>query len=96
MLLHLVCFKYKAETDQATRALHRERLRALGSLDGVIDLKVGEDVVRNPARSYDTGLCITFRDRAGLDAYASNPKHVPVAQFGAGISEHVVACDFEI
>jgi stress responsive alpha/beta barrel protein len=96
MLLHLVCFKYKAETDQATRALHRERLRALATLDGVVDLKVGEDVVRNPARSYDTGLCMTFHNRAALDAYASNPTHVPVAQFGAGISEHVVACDFEI
>ena len=96
MLLHLVCFKYKAETDQATRVLHIERLRALGSLDGVVDLKVGADVVRNPARSYDTGLCVTFADRAALDAYASNPAHVPVAQFGAGISEHVVACDFEI
>ena len=95
MLLHLVCFKYKADVDQATRADHRQRLQALATLDGVIELKVGEDVVRSP-RSYDTGLSITFPDRAALDAYAKDPRHVPVAQFGAGISEHVVACDFEI
>jgi len=96
MLLHLVCFKYKTSTDAAIRAEHRTRLRGLSALDGIVDLKVGEDVVRNPTRSYDTGLCITFRDRAALDAYAKDPRHVPVAQFGVGISEHIVACDFEI
>jgi len=95
MLLHLVCFKYKAETDEATRTLHRERLLSLRSLDGIIDFKVGADVVRS-ARSYDTGLSITFTDRSALDAYANDPRHVPIAQFGAGLSEHVVACDFEI
>jgi len=26
MLLHLVCFKYKADVDAATRAQHRQRL----------------------------------------------------------------------
>ena len=95
MLLHLVCFKYKPEVDDAARAEHRARLAALRTLDGVIDLKVGEDVVRSP-RSYDTGLAITFPDRAALDAYAKNPTHVPVAQLGVAISEHIVACDFEI
>ena len=95
MLLHLVSFKYKAETDAATRAQHRARLAGLKGLDGVIDLKVGEDVVRSP-RSYDTGLSVTFTDRSALDTYAKDPRHVPIAQFGAGISEHVVSCDFEI
>ncbi len=57
MLMHLVSFKYRADVDAATRASHRERLGALKSLDGVIDLKVGEDVVRSP-RLYDTGLAV--------------------------------------
>lgn len=96
MLLHLVCFKYKPATDEPTRVQHRDRLRALATLDGIVDLKVGPDVVRNPVRSYDTGLCVTFTDRAALDAYATDPRHIPVAQFGVGISEHIVACDFEI
>jgi hypothetical protein len=95
MLLHLVSFKYKADTDAAARAQHRARLAGLKGLDGVIDLKVGEDVVRSP-RSYDTGLAITFPDRAALDAYQTNPLHVPVAQFGVSVSEHIVAVDFEI
>jgi hypothetical protein len=95
MLLHLVCFKYKPEVDQAARAQHRERLATLGSLDGIVSLKVGEDVVRS-ARSYDTGLAITFSNRAALDRYAADPRHVPIAQFGVSISEHIVACDIEI
>jgi stress responsive alpha/beta barrel protein len=95
MLLHIVCFKYKAEVDEATRATHRAQLSSLRTLDGVVDLKVGADVVRSP-RSYDTGLAITFPDRAALDAYQSNHTHVPIAQWGASLSAHVVAVDFEI
>ena len=95
MILHLVCFKYKPDVDAAARDHHRAQLRSLKTLDGVIDLKVGEDVVRSP-RSYDTGLTITFPNLAALEAYAKNPTHVPIAQHGASISEHVVAVDFEI
>ncbi len=95
MLLHLVSFKYKEDVDAATRAQHRQRLGALKGLDGVIDLKVGEDLVRSP-RSYDTGLAITFPNRAALDAYQKNEQHVPVAQFGVSLSDHIVAVDFEI
>lgn len=95
MLLHLVSFKYKADVDAATRAQHRQRLGALKRLDGVIDLKVGEDIVRSP-RSYDTGLAVTFPNRAALDAYQKNDQHVPVAQFGVSLSDHIVAVDFEI
>jgi stress responsive alpha/beta barrel protein len=95
MLLHIVCFKYKADVDQAARADHRGRLAALRTLDGLVDLKVGEDVLR-AARSYDTGLVITFPDRAALDAYQKNERHVPVAQLGVSLSEHIVAVDFEI
>lgn len=94
MLIHIVAFKYRADTSAVQRTQHRERLAALRLLDGVIDLKVGEDIVRSP-RSYDTGLVMTFPDRAALDAYQKNPRHVPVAQFGLSLSEHIVAVDFD-
>jgi hypothetical protein len=55
---------------------------------------VGGDVVRS-ARSYDTGLVVIFPDRAGLDAYATHPRHVPVAQFGPANCVSVIAVDFE-
>ena len=95
MLLHVVCFKYKADVDSAARAQHRDRLASLQSLDGVVDLKVGEDVVGS-ARSYDTALVITFPDRPALDAYQQNDRHVPIARLGVSLSEHIVAVDFEI
>jgi Stress responsive A/B Barrel Domain len=95
MLLHLVCFKYKAETDEATRAQHRERLAALTDVDGVVALKVGADVVRSP-RSFDTGLSVTFPDRTALDAYQAHPRHVPVAQLGMVLCQQIVAVDFEM
>ena len=94
MIVHIVCFKYKPDIDAAARTQHRERLRALSDIDGILDLKVGEDVVRS-SRSYDTGLLISFRDRAALDAYQRHPRHVPVAQFGPANCESVVAVDFE-
>ena len=94
MLTHIVCFKYKAETAESTRQDHRSRLRGLDGIDGVVTLTVGEDVVHSP-RSYDTALVVVFRDRAALDAYQKNPQHLPVAQFGASLSENIVAVDFE-
>jgi hypothetical protein len=95
VILHLVCFKYKPAVDAQARDDHRAQLGSLRLLDGVVDLKVGADVVRSP-RSYDTGLSVTFTNRAALEAYAKDPRHVPIAQHGASISEHVVAVDFEI
>lgn len=94
MIVHVVCFKYKGDIDAPARTQHRERLQALSDLDGIIDLKVGEDLVRS-ARSYDTGLVILFRDRAALDAYQKHPRHIPVAQFGPTSCESVVSVDFQ-
>jgi hypothetical protein len=51
--------------------------------------------VRSP-RSFDTGLAITFPDRAALDAYQTNGRHVPIAQFAVSLCEQIVAVDFEI
>ena len=94
MLTHIVSFKYKADVPDVVRQDHRQRLAGLWSIGGVFELKVGADVVGSP-RSFDTGLVVTFKDRAGLDAYASDPQHVPVAQFGAGLCAQIVAVDFE-
>jgi hypothetical protein len=93
MLTHIVCFKYRSDVPPSTRDDHRARLRGLRGIDGVVKLTVGADVVHSP-RSYDTALVVEFQDRAALDAYQTNPQHVPVAQFGASLSEHIVAVDF--
>ncbi len=93
MLTHIVCFKYKPDTPESARQDHRARLRGLAGLAGVVDLVVGEDIVRSP-RSYDTGLVVVFQDRAGLDAYQRDPQHVPVAQYGVSLCDQIVAVDF--
>lgn len=93
MLTHIVSFKYKPETSEAEREEHRRLLAGLATLTGVLDLKVGPDRVGSP-RSYDTGLIVTFPNRAALDAYQVDPEHVPVAQFGVSICQHIVAVDF--
>jgi Stress responsive A/B Barrel Domain len=94
MIVHMVCFKYKPDFSPESRADHRERLRSLKDLDGIIDLKVGEDVVKSQ-RSYDTGILVLFRDRAALDAYQVHPRHVVVGQLGRDNSDSIVAVDFE-
>lgn len=94
MLTHLVCFKYKADVNEAARRDHRIALQQLAGLEGIVDLRAGEDVVHSP-RSYDTGLIVRFHDRAALDAYQTNPRHVVVAQRGVAMCEQIVAVDFE-
>lgn len=94
MIVHVVCFKYKGDVDAEARTQHRRRLQTLADLDGILDLKVGEDIVRS-ARSYDTALVILFRDRAALDSYQKHPRHIPVAQFGPMSCESVVSVDFQ-
>ena len=94
MVVHIVSFKYKAVASVAERADHRAKLKGIADIDGILDFKVGEDIVGSP-RSYDTGLLVVFRDRAALDSYATNPRHVPVAALGRDLSESIVAVDFE-
>jgi hypothetical protein len=93
VLIHLVSFKYKSGVEEAARQDHRAKLKTLARLPGVIELKVGADIVRS-ARSYDTGLLVRFPDRAALDGYQKNPQHVTVAELGSSLSEHIVAADF--
>lgn len=95
MLTHIVVWKYRADIEQAVRDEHVALLRRLPSvISEVVKFDIGFDVLKLP-RSYDTGLVATFRDRAALDAYTIHPEHITAADFGRGISEHVVSVDFE-
>src|SRR6266851_5597726 len=87
MLTHIVIWKYRADTSQASRKEHVARLRSLSSVvPGIESFSVGFDTLHLP-RSYDTGLVAIFRDRSALDAYTVHPDHVKVAEFGRGISD---------
>ena len=95
MLTHIVVWKYRAETPQATRDEHLARLRSLGSVvPGIESLSVGVDTLHSP-KSYDIGLVGIFRDRAVLDAYTVHPDHVKVVEFGQDITDRMAKVDFE-
>ncbi len=95
MLTHVVIWKYRTEVEQEVREEHVRLLRRLASLiKEVQSLAVGFDVLGLP-RSFDTGLVVTFQNRAGLDAYTIHPEHIKVAAFGKAISEHVASVDFD-
>jgi len=94
VLIHIVCWKYRADVPDSTREEHREKLRALTeSIAEIETFDVGEDVL-HLERSFHTGLVAEFADRAALDAYTDHPEHQAAAAFGRGISEQVVSVDF--
>lgn len=94
MLVHIVCWKYKAETGDAIRAGHRAKLNALkGIIPAIVKFEMGEDILHLD-RSFDTGLVATFFDREGLEAYTVHPEHQLVAAMGKEIAERVVSVDF--
>jgi hypothetical protein len=95
MLTHIVIWKYRSDIEPEVREEHVRLLRALGSLIEEVDsLEVGFDTLHLP-RSFDTGLVVKFRDRAGLDAYTVHSEHIKVAELGRSISAQVASVDFE-
>jgi hypothetical protein len=94
MLIHIVCWKYMPDVDEAARVEHRLRLLALKSLiPNIESLDVGSDILHLD-RSFDTGLVADFPDRAALDQYTAHPEHQAVVAIGRAISEKVVSVDF--
>lgn len=95
MLIHMVCWKYKAETPPETREQHIAMLRSLpDKIECIRTFEVGSDIL-HLERSFDTGLVAGFKDAAALDEYSVNPDHQTVAALGKQISEKVVSVDFE-
>lgn len=94
MLTHIVCWKYKTETDAEARADHIARLRTLTStIDCIQTFEVGSDIL-HLERSFDTGLVSTFADVAALHEYTNHSEHQKVAALGRQLAEKVVSVDF--
>jgi hypothetical protein len=95
MIVHIVCWRYKPETDEPAREEHRSRLRALPSMmPDIVSFDVGKDML-HLERSFDTGLVAVFPDLAALAGYTDHPEHQKVAALGKEISAQVVSVDFE-
>jgi Stress responsive A/B Barrel Domain len=94
MLIHIVCWKYRAETGRENRDEHITKLRALPAvIPDIVSFDVGTDILHLD-RSFDTGLVALFPDRAALDRYTDHPEHQAVATMGKQIAENVVSVDF--
>ncbi len=94
MLIHIVCWKYKAEITETEREAHRAKLRNLPNIiPNILSFKVGADIL-HLERSFDTGLVAVYPDREALDAYTAHPEHQAVANLGKQIAERVVSVDF--
>lgn len=94
MLIHIVCWKYRPEIDDARRQEHRDRLEALAKLIPELKrLDVGEDVLHLD-RSFDTALVAEFESREALDVYTDHPEHQAVVAIGREIAERAVSVDF--
>lgn len=95
MLTHIVIWKYNSDVEEEVRQEHVRMLGALASIIPEVEsLSVGFDVLKL-ARSFDSGLVATFRDRAALESYTVHSEHIKVAAFGKTISEQVASVDFE-
>ena len=94
MLIHIVIWKYTAETSQEMRESHIAKLRNLPNvIPHIKSFKVGADIL-NLDRSYDTGLVATFPDQDALDSYTVHEEHQKVATMGKDIAEHAASVDF--
>jgi len=94
MLIHIVCWKYKPEVDEAERERHRGRLLALKTLiPNIESLDIGNDIL-HLERSFDTALVAHFPDRSALDHYNDHPEHQAVVAIGRELAEKVVSVDF--
>jgi hypothetical protein len=94
MLTHIVCWKYKPDTEAKARQNHIDRLKALtGFIPEINSFNVGSDIL-HLERSFDTGLVAIFADSDALDRYTNHAEHQKVAAIGREISERVVSVDF--
>lgn len=94
MLVHIVCWKYKSDTNEEQREDHISKLQALPAMIPDIEsFEIGSDILHLD-RSFDTGLVAKYRDREALDVYTDHPEHQKVAALGKQIAEKVVSVDF--
>jgi len=92
---HMVWFRFRDDVEQARRALHAAKLKALvGRVPGIERLQVGWNFT-DRARGAQLGLSVTLESKSALDAYQVHPDHVAVATGLRGDCDEILALDFE-
>lgn len=76
---HIVMMWLKKKGDAATRAQIIATAQGFKDIPGIVALSAGEPIPsKRPVvdSSFDVAIVIRFKDKAALDAYEKNPKHV--------------------
>ena len=100
MIKHVILWKLKdelqGEEKEQVKAGIKQGFEGLeGQIPGLIDIKVRTEYL--PSSNMDVMLDTTFEDEESLKAYATNPKHVAVADGKVRPYTAVRACmDYEV
>ena len=93
MVKHIVMFKLKEKSQENLDLA----LSTLSNLEGKIEtlrmLEVGLDFNKSE-RAYDIVLTTCFDDKAGLAAYVSHPKHLPVIDMMRSLCSSSIVVDY--
>ena len=94
MVKHIVMFKLAEKT---TKNMERA-VSSLRSLEGKIEtlqsIEIGTDFLESE-RSYDIALTANFKDRDGLNIYASHENHLPIVKIMQSLCSASVVVDYE-
>ena len=92
MFIHMVFFKFK-DIQHGREA--KKRLESMrGKVPSLRSIEVGLDQVRS-SRSWDMVLDTRFDDRAGYDAYATDPTHLSVLVWLKTVIAESATVDYE-
>ena len=94
MVKHIVMFKLAEKTTENME----HAVSSLRSLEGKIEtlqsIEIGTDFLESE-RSYDIVLTANFKDRDGLNIYASHENHLPVVKIMRSLCSASVVVDYE-
>lgn len=101
MIRHSVYFKFKPETDAASRAQHITDFAALpGKISAIAGYEAGAVFAGPDAKgndpAFDVAHQVLFRDRAGLEEYIPHPAHREFGNRNRSSWERVLVVDAEV
>ena len=96
MIEHIVLFRFKPETSDATKTkIIQELLDLRSRIPSIRDIRAGANFC-DRSKGYDYALVVRFTDRQGLDEYQEHPDHqkVVVEWVRPNLAE-ILAVDYE-
>lgn len=94
MFIHIFGFRWNGHaTDEDKARAEREILAFEGTIPGLIDVAVGENISPR-GHGYTFAGLMRFTDRAACDAYATHPAHSALLEWLVPLIEPV-ELDFE-